>query len=128
MVICCIGYQTPPIQGVPFDKAGGRFANIAGRIEPGLYCVGWARRGPSGTIGTNKPDGFVAAEQIAEDVSGSSGKPGRAGLDALLATRNVDIVTFRDWKRIEQIEQQRARNGAPREKITSIAEMIAALS
>ncbi len=126
LVVACIGYQTPPIEGVPYEHGRGRFANSDGRILPGLYCVGWARRGPSGTIGTNKPDGSIAAEQIGEDLPGNSGKAGRPGLDTLLASRGVDLVTFRDWKKIEQAEIGRAREGAPREKFTDIAEMIAA--
>lgn len=127
LVISCIGYRTPPIPGVPYDEALGRFANVDGRIGPGLYAVGWARRGPSGTIGTNRPDGFVAAEQIAADISDGADKAGRAGLDALLEARKVDIVTFRDWQRIEAAETARARPGAPREKFASIAEMMSAL-
>ena len=62
-----------------------RFANDEGRILPGLYCVGWARRGPSGTIGTNKPDGARIAEMVLEDIGRGGGKAGRPGLDALLA-------------------------------------------
>jgi NADPH-dependent glutamate synthase beta subunit-like oxidoreductase len=75
LVVSCIGYQTPPIAGVPFDESGGRFANIEGVIDEGLYCVGWARRGPSGTIGTNRPDGFEVAEKIfaAFPLDGDSG-------------------------------------------------------
>src|SRR3546814_15064843 len=46
LVVSCIGYQTPPIPGVPYEHGRGRFANDEGRILPGLYCVGWARRGP----------------------------------------------------------------------------------
>jgi NADPH-dependent glutamate synthase beta subunit-like oxidoreductase len=126
-VISCIGYQTPPIEGVPFEHGRGRFASDEGRILPGLYCVGWARRGPSGTIGTNRPDGYAIAELIAADMpSGNSGKRGRIGLDEILSGRGVKPVTFSDWKKIEQAEQDRARDGAPREKFTSIAEMVAA--
>jgi len=128
LVISCIGYRTPPIEGVPYDARLGRFANEEGRIAPGLYAVGWARRGPSGTIGTNRPDGYAVADQIAADVPGGSGKAGRAGLDALLSARGVDIVTFRDWQRIEAAEIARARAGAPREKFTTIADMLAALA
>src|SRR5690606_696172 len=51
LVVSCIGYRTPPIEGVPYEHGRGRFANDEGRILPGLYCVGWARRGPTGTIG-----------------------------------------------------------------------------
>ena len=126
LVISCIGYRTPPIEGVPYEHGRGRFANSDGRILPGLYCVGWAKRGPSGTIGTNKPDGFAVVEMIDEDIGGSSRKAGRAGLDALLAERGVEAITFRDWKKIEEAEIARAREGSPREKFTDIAEMIAA--
>jgi ferredoxin/flavodoxin---NADP+ reductase len=125
-VIACIGYQTPPIESVPYEHGRGRFANTDGRILPGLYCVGWARRGPSGTIGTNRPDGFAVVDAIAEDQPETSGKAGREGLDALLAARHVDVVTFRDWKKIDEAEVARAREGAPREKFTSVEEMIAA--
>ena len=128
LVISCIGYRTPPIEGVPYEHGRGRFANSDGRILPGLYCVGWAKRGPSGTIGTNKPDGFAVVEMIDEDIGASSRKPGRQGLDALLAQRGVEAITFRDWKKIEEAEIARARKGSPREKFTDIAEMIAALS
>lgn len=124
LVVACIGYRTPPIEGVPYDDRAGRFANVDGRILPGLYAVGWARRGPTGTIGTNRPDGFAIVEKIAEDVHGNSGKAGRAGLDALLAARGADVVTFRDWQRIEAAEVAAARDGAPREKFTSIDQML----
>lgn len=127
LVVSCIGYRTPPIAGVPYDETLGRFANEEGRIAPGLYAVGWARRGPSGTIGTNRPDGFLAAETIAADIGEGGGKVGRAGLDALLEARKIDIVTFRDWQKIEAAETARARPGAPREKFASIAEMMSAL-
>ena len=63
---------------------------------------------------------------IDEDISESSRKPGRAGLDSLLASRGVETVTFRDWKKIEEAEVARAREGSPREKFTDIADMIAA--
>lgn len=126
LVVSCIGYRTVPVPGVPFDERAGRFANDEGRILPGLYCVGWARRGPSGTIGTNRPDGFAIIEQIAADIGEGAGKAGRAGFDALAETRKLDVVTFRDWKRIEEAESARARSGAPREKFVDVADMIRA--
>ena len=126
LVITCIGYKSSPIPGVPFEESAGRFANVEGRILPGLYCVGWARRGPSGTIGTNRPDGFSVVERIAEDIGIGSAKQGRPGFDALAAERKLDVVTFRDWKKIEEAEQARAREGAPREKFVDVAEMIKA--
>ena len=126
MVVCCIGYQTSRIPDVPFDERAGRFANDDGRILPGLYCVGWARRGPSGTIGTNRPDGFGIIEKIAEDIGVGTSKQGRVGFDALAQARGLEVVTFRDWKKIEAAEEQRAREGAPREKFVHVGDMIAA--
>jgi NADPH-dependent glutamate synthase beta subunit-like oxidoreductase len=126
LVIACIGYQTPPIDGVPYEHGRGRFANAEGRILPGLYCVGWARRGPSGTIGTNRPDGYAIVDLIEADIGGGTGKLGRPGLDQLLTQRGVEVVTFRDWKKIDEAEVNRAREGAPREKFTRIEDMIAA--
>jgi len=126
LIITCIGYRTPPIPDVPYDEKRGRFANEEGRIMPGLYCVGWARRGPTGTIGTNKPDGFLVAEAIAADQPVSAEKPGREGLDALIAARGLDIVTFRDWQKIDLAEIERARSGAPREKFVRVDDMVAA--
>ncbi len=125
-VISCIGYQTPPVQGVPFEHGQGRFASEAGRILPGLYCVGWARRGPSGTIGTNRPDGYAIADLIAADIGEGQGNLGFAGLDQLLKARGAKTVEYSDWKKIEEAETARARAGAPREKFISIEEMIAA--
>lgn len=127
VVVICIGYQSSPIEGAPFDQDAGRFANDDGRVLPGLYCVGWAKRGPSGTIGTNKPDGFGIVELIAADVGAGSGKQGRPGFDALAEARGLKVVTFRDWKKIEEAENARARDGAPREKFVRVDEMIGAL-
>ncbi len=126
LVVSCIGYQTSPIPDVPFDERAGKFANDEGRILPGLYCVGWARRGPSGTIGTNRPDGFSVVEKIVADIGAGAGKRGRAGFDELAAARSLDVVTFRDWKKIEAQEESRARVGAPREKFVDVGEMIRA--
>ena len=67
------------------------------------------------------------AEKIAADLASVGGrKEGRAGLDKLLAARNVDLVTFRDWQRIEAAEAARAREGSPREKFVAIEEMLGA--
>ncbi len=130
VVVICIGYQTSPIEGVPFEESAGRFANDAGRILPGLYCVGWARRGPSGTIGTNKPDGFSIIDIVAADIGaagiGGSGKQGGAGFDALAERRALNPVTFNDWQKIDEAEVKRAREGAPREKFVRVEEMIGA--
>lgn len=127
LIVACIGYQTPPIDGVPYEYGRGRFANSDGRILPGLYCVGWAKRGPSGTIGTNRPDGYAVADLIAADIGDGGGKSGHVALDAILAARNAKVVTFEDWQKIDAAEIARARVGAPREKFTHIDAMLGAL-
>lgn len=126
LVVACIGYQTSKIPDVPFDERNGRFANEEGRISPGLYCVGWARRGPTGTIGTNRPDGFAIIEKIAQDIGDDTGKPGRPGFDALAAERGIDYVKFTDWQKIDEAEVANARDGAPREKFVHVDHMIGA--
>lgn len=126
LVVICIGYQTSPIPDVPFEEDAGRFANDEGRILPGLYCVGWARRGPSGTIGTNKPDGFNIIGTIAEDIGAGGGKMGPAGFDTLAAERGLNLVEFHDWQKIDEAEIARAREGAPREKFVAVDHMIEA--
>lgn len=127
LVVSAIGYRTVPIEGVPYETGAGRFANVEGRILPGLYCVGWARRGPSGTIGTNRPDGFAIIDRIAEDFTTAGDKTGRAGFEALAAARGLDFVTFRDWRKIDEAEVARARDGAPREKFVAFDQMLAAV-
>ena len=124
LIIACIGYRTPPIKGVPYDASGGRFANAEGRIGDGLYCVGWAKRGPSGTIGTNRPDGQAVAARIAADQPEPVGKPGGVALDALLAANGVRATDFAHWRAIDAAETAAARVGAPREKFTDVAAML----
>jgi ferredoxin--NADP+ reductase len=116
LVITAIGYSTSPIDDVPF--AGGKFSNEGGRIADRLYAVGWARRGPTGTIGTNRPDGYEVADQIAAAMpgDGSDGREGAAGLKQLLETRGVMATDYDDWRRIEETEVANARPGSPREK------------
>ena len=118
LIVTSIGYQTPRINGVPYDDRGGKFANDQGRISEGLYAVGWARRGPTGTIGTNRPDGYEVAEQVAAAMPpGSDGcKAGGKGLEALLTERGIKSTSFADWHRIEAAEVAAARPGSPREK------------
>jgi ferredoxin--NADP+ reductase len=118
LVVSCIGYSSPHIEGVPYDLDGGKYRNDHGQIDDGLYCVGWARRGPSGTIGTNRPDGYEVADQVAAAMAPGSegGKGGGAAFDALLAERQVRATSFDDWRRIEQAEAAAARPDSPREK------------
>jgi len=118
LVISAIGYSTPPMEGVAYDERGGKFLNDRGRIADRLYAVGWARRGPTGTIGTNRPDGYEVADRIAAEMAqGSSGdRAGAEGLKRLLAGRGVMPTDYDDWRKIDETETARARHGSPREK------------
>ena len=129
LIVSCIGYNTPRIDGVPYDDRGGRFANDAGVIGDGLYAVGWARRGPSGTIGTNRPDGYEVAEAIAAALPPGSdgGKQGGEGLSARLSERGVAATNFADWRTIEAAEVAAARPDAPREKLIRHADWLKTL-
>jgi len=127
LVITAIGYSSSPLADVPFD--GGKFVNDGGRIGDRLFAVGWARRGPTGTIGTNRPDGYEVADQIAAEIPpGSSGDRGGAGgLKALLDQRGVMPTDYDDWRRIEETETGRARAGSPREKFVRVEEWLKTL-
>ena len=129
LVVSCIGYSTPPIDGVPYDERGGKFLNESGRIADRLYCVGWARRGPTGTIGTNRPDGYEVAEAVAVAMPpGSSGeRSGSDGLKRLLAERGLKPTDFTDWRKIEAAEEAAARAGSPREKMVRVDQWLQTL-
>ena len=89
------------------------------RIRPGWSRrSGWARRGPTGTIGTNRPDGYEVAEQVAAAMPphSSGDRPGADGLKRLLESRGVMPTDYDDWHKIEETEAARARPGSPREK------------
>jgi ferredoxin--NADP+ reductase len=117
LIVTAIGYSTSPIADVPFEA--GKFVNQGGRIADRLYAVGWARRGPSGTIGTNRPDGYEVADLIAAAMPAGSSeeREGAAGLKRLLEGRGVMPTDYDDWRRIEETEAANARPGSPREKI-----------
>jgi NADPH-dependent glutamate synthase beta subunit-like oxidoreductase len=126
LCIAAIGYMSKPVPGAPFDQRRAIVPNKDGRVEPGLYAVGWIKRGPSGVISTNKTDGKTAAAQIREDIKDGS-KPGREALLKLLAERHARIVSYADWQRIEKAEIAAAKAPAPRRKFDTVAEMLAVL-
>jgi ferredoxin--NADP+ reductase len=129
LVISSIGYSTPAMEGVAYDQRGGKFLNENGQIDERLYAVGWARRGPTGTIGTNRPDGYEVADRIAAQMApGSAGdRRGAEGLKALLASRGIMPTDYDDWRKIEATETARARPGSPREKFVRIEHMLGTL-
>ena len=127
LVVAAIGYTSKPVADTPFDDRAGIVRNDDGRVEEGLYAVGWIKRGPSGVIGTNKPDGKLAAEQILTDHGAGSGKDGRSGFEKLLAERGIRAVGFAEWQKIEAAEIANAREGAPRKKFVTVEEMLAVI-
>lgn len=130
LVVAAVGYRSSPIAGVPFDADRGLFPNIEGRIGPGLYAVGWAKRGPTGVIASNRPDGILCAEQIIADVGSREGirKQGRAALERCLLARGVRTITFEDWRKIDAAEVAGATKPAPRRKFTTLGEMLELLA
>lgn len=126
LVIPAIGYYSEPFPGVPFDEAAGIVVHEDGRVGDGVYAVGWIKRGPTGVIGSNKPDGETAANQILEDITDGT-KPGHEALAALLAERSVRVVDYSDWKKIDEAEARSAREGAPRRKFVTVDDMVKAL-
>jgi ferredoxin--NADP+ reductase len=120
LIVTAIGYSTSPIAEVPFE--GGKFVNENGRISDRLYAVGWARRGPTGTIGTNRPDGYEVADQIvaAMPPGSSQERAGAEGLKRLLDNRGVLPTDYDDWRKIEETETANARPGSPREKFVRV--------
>jgi len=125
-MVTAIGYTMAALDGVPMDANRGVIANRDGVIEPGLYAVGWSKRGPSGTIPTNRADSIAVVERMLGDLKPAS-KSGRDGLDALLRQRGSRVVSLADWHRIEAAEAARADGEHPREKFTRIEEMLAVL-
>ncbi|MEP0337038.1 MAG: FAD-dependent oxidoreductase [Alphaproteobacteria bacterium] len=128
LVIAAIGYRSDPIEGAPFDDKAGIIPNRDGRVDDGLYAVGWIKRGPTGVISSNRPDGVTVAEYICDDFKDAPGKPGRAALGPLLSERGVRAVSFDDWKKIEAAEVARAEGrDSPREKFVTVPEMLKVL-
>jgi NADPH-dependent glutamate synthase beta subunit-like oxidoreductase len=124
LAVTCIGYETQPCgSAVPAD---GVFANQDGKIDERLYVVGWAKRGPSGTIPTNRAEAQQVAQGIAEEIVDAQ-RPGRQGLRDLLEKRGVRWVDYEGWRRIDAAELSRAGVDRCREKFRSAEEMLEAV-
>ena len=126
LVVAAIGSRAEAVDGAPFDDERGVVANRDGWVEDNVWAVGWVMRGSTGVISTNRNDAVAVAGQIAGKV-GAGGRPGRAGLESLLAERRVRRTDFGDWKLIEAAEIANAPAGAPRRKFVTIDEMLGAL-
>jgi ferredoxin--NADP+ reductase len=130
LVLRSIGYRTVPIEGVPFDHATSTINNIAGEVVRGEYVVGWAKRGPTGLIGNNKPDSAATVEAMLADLPllqrHGEARRDPSAIEALLRERGIDYVTYRDWQILDRHEVAAGRaEGRPRVKVTTVPEMMA---
>lgn len=123
LVVPAIGYVLEPPQDIPFDEKTGTIRNDDGRVADGIYVAGWAKRGPTGVIGTNKPDGQNAAALLLDDKKQGT-KPGRDAFEAKLRERDIRWVDFAAWKKIDDAEVGNAPEGAPREKFVTARDML----
>jgi ferredoxin/flavodoxin---NADP+ reductase len=137
-VIRAIGYRSVPLPEVPFDEREGLIPNREGRVVdpatgeplPREYVVGWAKRGPSGLIGTNKPDAAATVARMLEDVpslpAGDAAARRPEAVERLLTDRGVSWVDFEDWLRLDRLECERGKAaGRPRIKVCRVDQMLA---
>jgi ferredoxin/flavodoxin---NADP+ reductase len=136
LVLRSVGYRAVPLPDVPFDERYFVLPNDRGRVLapdgetlPGVYAVGWIKRGPTGILGTNKRDAAETVDGLVDDLRSLPvpPKPDREQIDALLAGRKPDLVTVEGWHAIDRHELERGRDEQrPRVKLTSREELLAA--
>ena len=139
LVFRSVGYRGAPLPGVPFHERWGVILNASGRIIdpetespiPGLYTTGWIKRGPSGVIGTNKPDSVETVTCMLEDFAAgrvlTEACASREACERFVLERKPQCLSFEDWRRIDEQEVAAgAAQGRPRVKFTSIEEMLRA--
>jgi ferredoxin--NADP+ reductase len=138
LVLRSVGYRAVPLPDVPFDERAFVLPNDRGRVRdpdgnavPGVYAVGWIKRGPTGILGTNKRDAEETVDRVAEDLASGALKPrdlpARDAVDALLAERKPDFVTAEGWRAIDARELELGEEAErPRVKLTSREELLAA--
>ena len=140
LVFRSVGYRGVPLPGVPFNEKWGVILNEKGRvIEPdtqqpvmGEYTAGWIKRGPTGVVGTNKPDAaetsMCMVEDLAEGLVLKPTQPEVAAAENLVRERQPRFFTYADWLRLDELEVARGRAaGRPRIKFTCVQDMLAAL-
>lgn len=136
MVLPAVGFAAERIAGVPYDEKARIIANEDGRaVDPvsrtviaNEYVVGWARTGPQGLIGSHKGASAHVVEHMMADGAELEARelPEREAIDSMLHQRGVQVVSFDDWKQLDDVEVARgARRGAPRDKIVDIEAMLA---
>jgi ferredoxin--NADP+ reductase len=134
MILRSVGYRGVPLPGVPYNNAGGTIPNVAGRVTehgsgdvvPGEYAVGWAKRGPSGVIGTNKPDALATVVAMIEDLPILTGATIDGDLIDLLKARDIAYIDYAGWKTLDEYEiAAGAAQGRPRIKEVRVEKMLA---
>jgi len=117
LVITAIGYEAASLEGIPYEK--GKVVNVDGRVQENLYVVGWAKRGPSGVIGTNKSDAADVMKLLVEDLKA----PKNAG-DVSEIIANNKVVTQMHWQAINEAEIAAGEPvGKPRRKAVTREEL-----
>ena len=118
LVITAIGYEATTLAGVPYEK--GKVVNTDGRVHENVYVVGWAKRGPSGVIGTNKSDAADVMKLLVDDLT----TPKSAGDITDVITHNR-VVTQAHWQVINQAEVAAGEPvGKPRRKAVDREELL----
>ena len=118
LVITAIGYEAAPLEGIPYEK--GKVVNTDGRVKENVYVVGWAKRGPSGVIGTNKSDAADVMKLLVEDL----GTPKSSGDITDVITHNR-VVTQQRWQVINAAEVAAGEPlGKPRRKFVDHQELL----
>ena len=118
LVITAIGYHAHSIDGIPYEN--GKVVNNDGRVNDNMYVVGWAKRGPSGVIGTNKSDAAAVMELLVEDLK----TPKNAGDISELLTHQV-VVSQQHWQKINEAEVAAGEpHGKPRKKSITREELL----
>ena len=131
LVLTSIGYRGKPIRDLPFDEEACVVPNDGGRVggAVGAYVAGWIKRGPTGFIGTNKSCAAQTVHDLVADynegrLADPAAKP--AALDRLIRQRQPDVVDSAGWTAIDEAELARGGADRPRDKFTSISELLAA--
>lgn len=121
LVISAIGYESDPIAGLPY--AHGKVSNTDGKIDDSnIYVVGWAKRGPSGVIGTNKSDSTEVMEKLVSELSEPKSK---AGIEALIKERGHLHLSQAHWQLLNAAEIAEGEPlGKPRVKFTDRKKML----